>query len=189
MSLPRGRGGWHHDGVDYLLAQVNIGRMREPLDSPLLAEFVAALDPVNAAADAAPGFVWRLQTEDGNATAVHAFEWDRAGSAGVLVNMSVWESAEALAAYVYSDTHRQVLQRRRQWFERMAEAQAALWWIPRGHTPTTDEAEERVIHLREFGPTPYAFTLKEHFPPPDAAAGLGQPNRPGMDATVVPGAV
>jgi heme-degrading monooxygenase HmoA len=166
-ALPRGRGGWHHGGVDYLLAQVNIGRMREPLDSPLLADFVAALDPVNAAADTAPGFVWRLQTEDGNATAVHAFEWDRAGSAGVLVNMSVWESVEALAAYVYSDTHREVLRRRRQWFERMAEAQTALWWIPRGHTPTTDEAEQRVIHLREFGPTPYAFTLKEHFPPPD----------------------
>ena len=99
-ALPRGRGGWHHGGVDYLLAQVNIGRMRGPLDSPLLADFVAALDPVNAVADTAPGFVWRLQTEDGNATAVHAFEWDRAGSAGVLVNMSVWESVEALAAYV-----------------------------------------------------------------------------------------
>src|SRR5690242_14136583 len=84
-SLPPGPGGWHHDGVDYLLVQVNIARMREPLDSPLLAEFVAALDPVNAAADATPGFIWRLQTEDGNATAVHAFEWDRAGSAGVLV--------------------------------------------------------------------------------------------------------
>ena len=85
--------------MDYLLAQVNIARMREPLESPRLADFVAALDPVNAVADAAPGFVWRLQTEDGNATAVHAFEWDRAGSAGVLVNMSVWESVEALAAY------------------------------------------------------------------------------------------
>ena len=83
--------------------------------------------------------------------------------------MSVWESVEALAAYVYSDAHRQVLRRRRAWFERMAEAQAALWWIPRGHTPTTGEAEERVIHLREFGPTAYAFTLKEHFLPPDAA--------------------
>ena len=96
-SLPAGGGGWHHDGVDYLLAQVNIARMREPLDSPLLAEFVAALDPVNAAADAAPGFIWRLQTEDGNATAVHAFEWDHDGSAGVIVNLSVWESPEALA--------------------------------------------------------------------------------------------
>ncbi len=168
--MPRGRGGWQHDNVDYLLAQVNIGRMRGPLDSPLLADFVAALDPVNAAADAAPGFIWRLQTEDGNATAVHAFEWDQGRSAGVLVNMSVWESVEALAAYVYSDTHRQVLRRRRQWFERMAEAYAALWWIPRGHTPTTAEAEDRVRRLRRSGPTPYAFTLKEHFPPPDVAA-------------------
>jgi heme-degrading monooxygenase HmoA len=111
-ALPTGRGGWHDDGVDWLLAQVNIARMLAPLDSPQLADFVAALDPVNAAADAAPGFVWRLQTEDGNATAVQAFEWDRAGRAGVLVNMSVWESVEALAAYVYSDTHRQVLKRR-----------------------------------------------------------------------------
>jgi len=155
--------------VEYLLAQVNVGRMREPLDSPRLAGFVAALDPVNAVADAAPGFVWRLQTEDGNATAVRAFEWDRAGSAGVLVNMSVWESVEALAAYVYSDAHRRVLSRRREWFERMAEAQTALWWIPRGHTPGTGEAEERVLYLREHGPTPHAFTLKVHFPPPDAA--------------------
>jgi hypothetical protein len=155
--------------VGYLLAQVNIARLREPLDSPLLADFVAALDPVNAVADAAPGFVWRLQTEDGNATAVHAFGWDQAGSAGVLVNMSVWESVEALAAFAYSGAHRQVLRRRRQWFEQMAEAQTALWWIPRGHTPTTGEAEERVLRLRESGPTPYAFTLREHFPPPDAA--------------------
>ena len=163
------RGGWQHDDVDYVLAQVNVARMREPLESPLLADFVAALEPVNAAADAAPGFLWRLQTEDGNATSVQAFEWDRAGSAGVLVNMSVWQSVETLAAFVYSDVHRQVLRRRRQWFARMAEAYAALWWIPRGHVPATDEAEERVLHLREFGPTPYVFTLREHFPPSDVA--------------------
>ena len=112
--------------MDYVLAQVNIARMREPLDSPLLADFAAALDPVNAAADAAPGFIWRLQGEGGNATSVQAFAWDRAGSAGVLVNMSVWESVEALAAYVYSDTHRHVLRRRREWFTRMAEAYAAM---------------------------------------------------------------
>jgi heme-degrading monooxygenase HmoA len=160
--------GWQHDGVDYQLAQVNIARMLEPLDSPRLAGFVAALDPVNAAADAAPGFVWRLQTEDGNATSVQAFRWDAAGSAGVLVNMSVWESVEALAAYVYSDTHRQVLRRRREWFERVAEAVTALWWVPRGHVPSTAEAEDRILHLRESGPTPYAFTLREHFAPPDA---------------------
>jgi Domain of unknown function (DUF3291) len=168
--LPPGRGGWQHDGVGYVLAQVNVARLRAPLDSALLGDFVAALDLVNAAADAAPGFIWRMQTEDGNATAVRAFEWDEAGSAGVLVNMSVWESVEALAAYVYSGTHRRVLRQRRRWFERMAEAHTALWWIPRGRVPTTREAEERVLHLRESGPTPYAFTFRENFPPPDFAS-------------------
>src|SRR5690349_22619328 len=158
MPLPGGRGDWHHDGVDYLLAQVNIARMREPLDSPRLAGFVAALDPVNAVADAAPGFLWRLKTEDGNATAVRAFEWDGAGSAGVIVNMSVWESPEALAEFVYSAEHRRVLRRRRQWFERMAEAHTALWWIPRGSVPSTADAEERIRLLRELGPTARAFT-------------------------------
>ena len=139
--VARAGGGWQHGGVDYVLAQVNVARLRAPLDSPLLADFVADLDPVNATADAAQGFLWRLQTEDGNATSVRAFEWDAAGSAGVLVNMSVWESVEALAGFVYSGAHRQVLQRRRRWFERMAEAYTALWWIPRGHVPTTQEAE------------------------------------------------
>ena len=156
--------------MGYVLAQVNIARLRAPMDSALLADFVAALDQVNAAADAAPGFIWRLQTEDGNATSVRAFEWDQAGSAGVLVNMSVWESVDALAGYVYSDTHRHVLRQRRRWFEQMAEAHTALWWIPRGHVPTTQEAEERVLSLRESGPTPYAFTFREHFPPPDVAS-------------------
>jgi heme-degrading monooxygenase HmoA len=169
-ALPSGQVGWQHDGVGYVLAQVNIARMLAPVDSPLLADFAAALDHVNAAADAAPGFIWRLQTEDGNATSIRAFEWDRAGSAGVLVNMSVWESVEALAAYVYSDAHRQVLRRRRSWFELMAEAHVALWWIPRGHLPTTQQAEERILRLRESGPTPYAFTLREHFPAPDVSA-------------------
>jgi len=151
-----------------VLAQVNIARLGAPLDSPVLADFVAALDPVNATADAAPGFIWRLQAEDGNATSILAFEWDQAGSAGVIVNMSLWESAEALAAFVYSDAHRQVLRRRRQWFVPMAEAHTALWWIPRGREPAVQDAEERVRHLRAHGPTQYAFTLREHFPPPGA---------------------
>ncbi len=160
---------WHHGAVRYVLAQVNIGRLRAPLDSPLLADFVAALDPVNAAADAAPGFLWRLQTEDGNATAVRAFEWDQAGSAGVIVNLSVWESAEALAAFVYSDEHRRVLRRRRTWFERMDEAFTALWWIPAGTVPDVAKAEQRVRWLRAHGPGPEAFTLRALFPPPGAA--------------------
>ena len=160
--------------MSHVLAQVNMGRLRAPLDSPELAGFVAALDPVNALADAAPGFVWRLQTEDGNATAIRAFAWDAAGSAGVIVNMSVWESAEALAAFVYSDAHRQVLRRRREWFQPMTEAYTALWWIPRGTVPTTAEAEDRVRHLRAHGPTPHAFTLRVLVPPP----GGPDPGRP-----------
>jgi hypothetical protein len=156
--------------MEYVVAQVNIGRLAAPLDSPQLADFVGGLDSVNAAADSAPGFVWRMQTEDGNATAVGGFEEDGDGAGGgILINMSVWESVEALAAYAYGDTHLAVLRRRREWFERMKDAYAALWWIPRGHVPTVREAEDRVRHLRAHGPAPYAFTLKVHFPPPGAA--------------------
>ena len=165
--------------MDYALAQVNVGRLLAPLDSPRLADFVAGLDPVNAVADAAPGFVWRLQTEDGNATAVRAFGQDAEGAdGGILVNMSVWESVEALGAYVYGEAHRAVLRRRREWFEQMKDAYAALWWIPRGHIPPVREAEDRVRHLRAHGPTPYAFTLRTHFPPPggSAAAPLESPD-------------
>jgi len=160
-----------------VLAQVNVARLRAPLDSPLLADFVAALDPVNAAADAAPGFLWRLQTEDGNATAVRAFGWDAAGSAGVITNMSVWESPEALAEFVYSAGHRRVLRRRRQWFERMAEAATALWWIPRGAIPATADAEDRIRLLRAHGPTARAFTLRVIFPPPGAGGDQPRPGR------------
>jgi hypothetical protein len=146
------------------LAQVNIALPREPLDAPLMRDFVAALAPVNAVADASPGFVWRLQTDDGDATAVRAFGDDR-----IIVNLSVWETLDALRAFVYSSPeHRAVLARRRAWFERMAEAFLALWWVPAGHMPDVAEAEERVAHLRAHGPTPRAFTFRRHFPPPGA---------------------
>jgi hypothetical protein len=154
-------------GVSYELAQVNIARLAAPLEDPALADFVAALDPVNAAADVAPGFVWRLQTEDGDATAIRAFEWDAASSAGVIVNMSVWTDVASLAVFVYGQMHRGVLKRRREWFQRMREAYTACWWVPAGHRPSTGEAEERLEHLRAQGPTPWAFTLRTHFPPPE----------------------
>ena len=138
------------------LAQVNIALPREPLELPLLAEFVAALEGVNALADRSPGFVWRLQTDDGDATGIRAFGDDR-----LIVNMSVWESLEALRAFVYSGDHLAVMRRRRQWFERMGEVFLALWWVSIGHIPSVSEAEERLEHLREHGPTPYAFTFRE----------------------------
>jgi Domain of unknown function (DUF3291) len=146
------------------LAQVNIALPREPLDAPLLQDFVAQLEPVNATADASPGFVWRLQTDDGDATGVRAFGDDR-----MIVNMSVWESLEALRDFVYaSREHIAVLRRRREWFERMAEAFMVLWWVPAGHVPSVAEAEERLALLRAAGPTPDAFTFRQSFPPPDA---------------------
>jgi hypothetical protein len=153
--------------VDHELAQVNVSRLLAPLDSPLLADFVAALDEVNAAGDRAPGFRWRLQTEDGNATSVRAFGWDVRDSHGVIVNLTVWTSVEALADFVFAGRHVEIMRRRREWFARAAEAMTALWWVPAGHRPTTDEAEEKIRTLRVHGPTPEAFTFRNPFPPPD----------------------
>jgi hypothetical protein len=146
--------------VDFQLAQLNVARFKLPMDDPAMAGFVEALDPINAIADAAPGFVWRLQTEAGNAISIHAFE-----DPLMLVNMSVWESVEALAEYVYRSGHIEVLRRRREWAPRMVEAHMVLWWIPAGTIPTLDEAKERLEHLREHGPTRTAFSFKQRFSP------------------------
>jgi hypothetical protein len=142
------------------LAQINVGRLRAPVDSPLVAEFIDALDPVNALADASAGFVWRFQTEDGNATAVRPYEDE-----SILINMSVWESVEALADFVYRSDHTAFLRRRGEWFERMTEAIVTLWWVPVGHIPTIDEGVARLDHLRTNGPGPNAFTFRRPFPP------------------------
>jgi hypothetical protein len=154
--------------MPHQLAQVNIGRLAAPRDSAQMAGFFAALDPVNAVADAAEGFVWRLQTEEGNATGVTGFAWEQLGANEVLINMSVWVSLEALTAFVYGQAHREVLRQRRQWFEAMAEATTCLWWVPDGHRPTVGEAEQRLLHLRAHGPTAEAFGFRRPFEAPDA---------------------
>jgi hypothetical protein len=149
--------GWH-------LAQVNIALPLAPIESDQLAEFVAALDPINALADQASGFVWRLQTEAGDATAVKGF-----GDERLIVNLSVWESLEALSEFVFHSAHVDVMRRRREWFERMASSYAALWWVPYGHRPAVTEAEDRLEHLRREGPTERAFTFREpHLAPAKA---------------------
>jgi hypothetical protein len=117
---------------------------------------VEALGPVNAAADRADGFVWRLQTDEGNATSAKAITWDTGDSAGVIVNMSVWSDVEHLTAFVLGDLHRAVLRRRREFFAKMGNAYLARWWVPEGHQPSTEEAEEQVLYLRANGPTPFA---------------------------------
>lgn len=152
---------WH-------LAQVNIARLIEPLDSERLLGFVTELDPVNSEADLAPGFVWRLKTDEGNATSLVAFDWDVSGSAGVLTNMSVWETFDALKDFVYSPRHLAVMKQRRQWFHQVAEATTALWWVPSGTIPTIPEAETKIRRLREIGPTEESFSLSKVFPAPTA---------------------
>ncbi|MEU3000937.1 DUF3291 domain-containing protein [Streptomyces sp. NPDC006995] len=146
------------------LAQVNIARLRFPLDSPQLKVFVEGLDPVNAVADAAEGFVWRLRSDSGNATDVQVF-----GDDWLIVNMSVWRDAEALTDFMYAGRHRELLKRRREWFEHAHEAMTALWWVPAGERPTVADAEERLLHLRQPGPTERAFTLRTRFPAPAQA--------------------
>ncbi|BBC33014.1 hypothetical protein SGFS_043080 [Streptomyces graminofaciens] len=153
------------DNSAYELAQVNIARLKAPLDSPQLKDFVDALDPVNAVADTAAGFVWRLQSDSGNATDVPVF-----GDDWLIINMSVWLDTNTLTAFMYQGWHRELLARRREWFERLSEAVTALWWVPAGHRPTVAEAEERLLHLRAHGPTPYAFDLRTSFP-----AGAAEP--------------
>jgi Domain of unknown function (DUF3291) len=155
--------GAHH--LRYRLAQVNIARPIEALTSPRLAEFMALLEPVNALADAAPGFVWRLQTEDGDATAVRAF-----GDDELIVNMSVWESVEALAEFVFGGFHAEVMRRRREWFAHLRDAYTVAWWVASDELPTVVDAEARLTSLRAHGPTPYAFTLQRAFPPPGSTA-------------------
>ncbi|MDT9696386.1 DUF3291 domain-containing protein [Streptomyces sp. P17] len=145
--------------VAYELAQVNIARLKAPVDSPQLKDFVDSLDPVNGDADSADGFVWRLQSEAGDATDIPVF-----GDDWLIINMSVWRDANALTAYMYQGRHREMLARRREWFEKLQEATAVLWWVPAGHRPTVAEAEARLLHLRTNGPTPYAFTFRTSFP-------------------------
>ena len=140
-------------------------RLKAPLDSPALAAFVAAIAPVNAIADAAPGFVWRLKNAYDGASPLLLFDGE-----ALLVNMSTWRSLEALTDYVYRTGHTDVMRRRREFALPIGEAYVALWWIPRGHEPTVAEAEARLRHLRAHGPSPFAFGLKTPFAPPDRIA-------------------
>lgn len=144
---------WH-------LAQLNIAKMKAPIDDPLLADFVAALEPVNAAADASPGFVWRLQ-EDGDSTSIRVFDDDT-----LLVNLSVWKDLDSLKAFFASGLHAAVMRRRGEWFDRMEEAYAVLWWVRAGDVPTVAEAERRLERLRTAGPGVEAFSFAQPFPPP-----------------------
>lgn len=154
-----------HQGMTapHHLAQLNVGRLKAPREDPAIAEFMAALDTVNERADTAPGFVWRLQDDEGNATGIQTTDdpqW--------IVNMSVWTGLEAMREWVYRDPeHLRYLRRRREWFEKVATV-LVLWWVPAGHFPSVQEALDRLAHLEAHGPTPHAFTFIAPFAAEDA---------------------
>lgn len=145
----------------YHLAQINIARMRAPLDDPLMAGFVARLDEMNALADDAPGFVWRLQDELNNATNIQVFDNPR-----LIVNVSVWESIEALFEYTYRSGHIELLRARKDWFEPLGSPPLAMWWLPAGEIPTAEEGKQRLALLAKNGPSAEAFTFQQKFQPP-----------------------
>lgn len=147
----------------YELAQLNVAAMKTPLDSPAMADFVGNLDRINALAEQSPGFVWRLQSGDGDATAFRPL------GEHVLVNLSVWTDVASLSRYVYRSAHVEIMRRRREWFDRMSAAYMVLWWVPVGHRPTVEEAVARLERLRTDGPGPSAFTFAQAYGPPGTA--------------------
>jgi hypothetical protein len=149
--------------MTYELAQLNIGIIKGPMDSLVMADFAANLERINALADQTPGFVWRLQTDDGDATALRPFDDEN-----MLVNMSVWRDADSLRRFVYRSDHVDIMRRRGEWFERMSEAFLVLWWVPEGHRPGVAEAIAKLETLRRHGPTAQAFTFRQSYPAPDA---------------------
>ena len=149
----------------YHLAEANIALARAPLNDPLLEDFVARLDHVNAEAESSPGFVWRLKADGGQASSyLKAYDDER-----ILLNMSVWTSIEALRTYVYRQQHGEVFRDRHRWFERSTVPSVALWWIEQGSIPTIEEGKARLAMLAADGATSNAFTFREQFPPPDVS--------------------
>lgn len=147
----------------YHLAQANISTLRFPLDNPLMAGFIAELQTINTLADNSPGFIWRLQDKNaGNATTIRPYN-----NECIIINLSVWESIEALSNYVYRSQHAVVMKSRHQWFEKSLQPTLVLWWIPQGHIPNVFEAKERLEYLVSNGVTPHAFSFKQQFPQPD----------------------
>lgn len=148
---------------EHHLAQYNIAWIAAPLDDPVMADFTDNIDAVNALAEAAPGFIWRHQEADGNSISIRVRDDDR-----IIINFSVWESAETLFQFAFYSGHADYYRRRTEWFTHEDNPYAVLWWVPCGHEPTVDEAEERLAQLKAHGPTAEAFTFKHRFAAPEA---------------------
>ena len=137
--------------------------MLAPLDDPIMADFVNNLDRINTLAEQSDGFVWRFKGDEDNATAIRVFEDDF-----LIINMSVWESKEALFNFTYKSDHVGIFTRRKEWFAAMRDMHMAFWYINKGHVPSPEEAKSRLAYLNQHGETPYAFTFKGKFTAEDA---------------------
>ena len=148
--------------MEFHLAQVNIARMNAELDDRIMSGFVKRLEEINSLADNSKGFVWRFQSEQGDATYLRPFDDSR-----ILFNMSVWETIEDLRNYVYASKHLELLKAKEDWFTKLEEPHLALWWVEKGHIPTVEEALEKLALLKKNGPTPEAFTFARPCPTPN----------------------
>ena len=135
------------------LAQLNIGRIRHEIDDPRMADFADNLALVNGLAECTPGFVWRYQDASGNSTDTRPYT----GDPRMAINLSVWDSVEALERFVWQTLHKRFYGRRAEWFEHLGGPYFVMWWVPAGHRPTVDEAVERLEHLKAHGPSDHAF--------------------------------
>ena len=142
---------------EYHIAQLNLAKMRAPIDDPLMAEFVENLERINKLGDNTPGCVWRLEADLNETTIPYSDD------AAIITNLTVWQSIEALHQFTYYSTHTDFYRRRLEWFEKMETPSLVLWWVPAGHIPTVDEAKEQLELLTSLGPTPLAFTFKNRF--------------------------
>jgi hypothetical protein len=144
--------------TQYHLAQINIAQMIAPMDSPIMADFKNNLERINGLGEQSPGFVWRLKDDSGDATSIRVFDND-----AMIINMTVWESIDALYEFAYKSDHTEFFRRRREWFDKLDIPVVVLWWIEAGHIPTVDEAKAKLDYIREHGATPLAFTFKQRF--------------------------
>ena len=149
------------DAPLYELAQTNIGRTRYPIEDLRMGGFVGRLAEINDLAERSPGFVWRLQDDTGDATHLKVIDDPR-----VIINLSVWRSIDDLREFTYRTAHVEPFRLRLHWFERWEGPHLAAWWVPAGRRPTIQDALARLELLARHGPTPEAFTIKHHFPPP-----------------------
>lgn len=145
--------------AEFQLAQLNIARMRTQRDDPAMQAFNDNLDRINALADAAPGFVWRMAGDGSDEPGGRPFGPE------ILANLSVWRDVASLKDYAFRGAHADIMKRRHEWFQRIEEAVVVLWWIPAGHLPSLHEARARLEYLRVNGPSSQAFNFRQTFPP------------------------